>query len=66
MDHRPSTIERAFSLARSGTYACVPEIRRKLKAEGYSDSVITGRTLQRQLLALIAAAREQQLGSQDK
>lgn len=38
MSGRPSTLERAFELARSGEYASASEIRRQLKAEGYQDA----------------------------
>ena len=52
-----STVERAFELARSGVCQSVSDIRRQLKAEGYSN--ITGHfdsgALKKQLTALINA-----------
>jgi hypothetical protein len=38
----------------------VPGLRKQLKAEGYSTNQITGPTLNKQLLALIHLARQQQ------
>jgi hypothetical protein len=56
-DHAASAIERAFQLARTGQYAAVEDLRRKLRAEGYSVATVTGPTLLRQLRELIKAAR---------
>jgi hypothetical protein len=58
MDHTLTALERAFALAKSGDYASVPDIRKRLIQEGYSASQITGRSLSKQLLALIRAAQE--------
>jgi hypothetical protein len=52
-----TAIERAFDLARSGMVAGIEDIRANLKKEGYSPSAIEGRTLHKQLRALISAAR---------
>ena len=52
-----SILERAFELARSGQYASVVEVRRALRAEGYSDQLLVGPVLLRQLRDLIAAGR---------
>ena len=52
-----TALERAFQLARSGRIARIGEIRETLKAEGYPDQQLVGRTLSRQLTALIVAAR---------
>jgi hypothetical protein len=60
MDEKPTAIERAFQLAKSGTCVSVPGLRKQLKAEGYSTNQITGPTLNKQLLALIHLARQQQ------
>ncbi len=49
MDHRPTAVERAFELAKSSRCATVADIRRRLKEEGYSVDVISGRTLLMQL-----------------
>ena len=48
-----SALERAFQLARSGRYATLDHIKRRLKAEGYSTEQITGGVLSKQLRALI-------------
>jgi hypothetical protein len=52
-----SVIERAFQLARTGQYVTVEDVKKKLRAEGYSVATITGPTLLRQLRELIKAAR---------
>jgi hypothetical protein len=57
MDHRTTVLERAFQLAKSGLFGSVDEIKRQLKKECYSVDQITGRTLSKQLIALIKAAR---------
>jgi hypothetical protein len=57
MDHGVTALERAFALARSGEYASVPAVKKRLAQEGYSVTQITGRALQKQLLALIKEAR---------
>jgi hypothetical protein len=56
MIDRPTALERAFDLAKSGTCADVGEVRKKLKAEGYSPEQLTGPALIRQLRDLCAAA----------
>lgn len=50
-------IERAFQLARSGAYETIPEIRKRLAAEGYWGERITGRLLLRQLREQLQARR---------
>ncbi|HEY5409852.1 MAG TPA: hypothetical protein VIJ94_03900 [Caulobacteraceae bacterium] len=57
MDFRPTALERAFALARSGEYAGVAEVRKQLKAEGYSDQQVNGPALMRQLRDLCVASR---------
>jgi hypothetical protein len=57
VNHDHSVIERAFQLARTGRYASIDELKKKLRAEGYSVATITGPTLLRQLRELIKAAR---------
>jgi hypothetical protein len=57
MDHRPTELERAFQLAKSGSCGSVGDIRNQLGSEGYSTARITGRSLARQLRALMAEAR---------
>lgn len=55
----PSTLERAFELARSGEYASASEIRRQLKVEGYSDAdkQLYGQSLVSQLRKICTEAR---------
>lgn len=59
MDNRPSIIERAFQLAKSGRYATVGDIRKQLDREHYAStaSYVRGGALVSQLRSLIAAAR---------
>lgn len=57
MDHRMTTLERAFQLARSGQYSGITEILKSLKREGYATDQIQGQVLKRQLTKLIRAAR---------
>ncbi|TPG13674.1 hypothetical protein [Sphingomonas oligophenolica] len=59
-NHRPSTIERAYQLARSGSCGSVDDVRRSLVAEGH-DSVLahlSGPTIRRALAALCKSAVE--------
>jgi hypothetical protein len=65
MNDRPTELERAFQLARSGRCSCVEDVRHRLKSEGYSTLQITGKSLARQLLTLIQAARESRLARED-
>ncbi|MFL6749288.1 MAG: hypothetical protein ACJ8E6_11475 [Sphingomicrobium sp.] len=53
------TLERAFELAQSGECGTIDDIRRKLKAESYSqvDAHLAGATVRRQLLDLCKTAR---------
>ena len=55
---RPTALERAFDLARSGTCANVTDVRTQLKAEGYAYAQIQGNTLKRQLNQLCDAAAQ--------
>ncbi len=57
MDPRITPVERAFQLASSGKYASISAIKRRLSDEGYSADQIYGRSLTKQLNALIHAAR---------
>jgi hypothetical protein len=52
MDHRPTQLERAFQLAKSGRYGSVDEIRNQLRSEGYFETQISGNALTRQLRGL--------------
>src|SRR5450755_4485738 len=57
MNDRPTALERAFQLAKSGLPKSMDDIRRQLAKEHYSTGQITGNTLKRQLLALIQKAQ---------
>ncbi len=50
---RPTALERAFELARSGDCHSVQEIRERLRAEGHVESQVTGPSLVRQLRDLL-------------
>ena len=53
----PATaLERAFQLAKSGSYASLDDIKKRLKAESYSTAQITGGALSKQLRVLIQTA----------
>jgi hypothetical protein len=52
-----TAVERAFQLARSGKARDTNEIRRVLKAEGYSDQAMVGSSILRQLRDLIERAK---------
>jgi hypothetical protein len=58
MDHRPTTLEKAFELARSGKCLSIREIGLSLRSGGYSLEQIQGPTLKKQLLELIEAANK--------
>ncbi len=64
MDTRLSQLERAFELARSGHFATVAEIKRKLREEGYMDDQVEGPQLFGQLNSLMKkSARASGTGS---
>ena len=56
---QPTTLERAFALARSGSCATVQEIRKRLKSEGFDqvDAHLAGPALAKQLRRLCDEAR---------
>ena len=56
--HQPSTLERAFALARSGTCATIDDIRLALKRERFDqiDAHLAGHSIKKQLRALCDAA----------
>jgi hypothetical protein len=58
MSHRPTPLERAFELARTGEYASVGEIKLQLSKEGLAHGQIEGPVLVRQLRDLCNAARD--------
>jgi hypothetical protein len=57
MDHTVTALERAFQIAKSGHCASVADLKKQLRAEGYSTAQVTGRVLSKQLDELIKAAR---------
>jgi hypothetical protein len=57
MTDRPTTLERAFALAKSGQCPTVTAVRDRLKADGYTLSQLEGPVLMRQLRALCIASR---------
>ena len=57
MISRPTTLERAFALARSGEYPGVSEIKAQLKAEGFALQQLEGASLMKQLRDLCIASR---------
>ena len=59
MEERPSVVERAFEIAKSGKVANTAELRKQLTAEGYTNNAqfLAGRTLSNQLTRMIAEAR---------
>lgn len=61
MTYPPSTLERAFELARSGEYAGVHEIRLQLKRERFEsvEAHLAGPSINRQLKALCEEARRE-------
>jgi hypothetical protein len=58
----PTLLQRAFELARSGTCLTLFDVRKRLRAEGFSlteiGTQIHGKSLTRQLQTLVDAARE--------
>jgi hypothetical protein len=54
----PTTLERAFELARSGDCQNIPELRKRLKAEGHSGEQVSGPVLIRQLRNLLFLAKK--------
>lgn len=56
---RPTTLERAFALAESGECLSLPEIRARLRREGYDqvEAHLAGPAIGRQLRALCDSAR---------
>jgi len=59
MDRIPTTIERAFALARSGECSGVDEIRQQLKRERFDqvDGHLAGYSINRELRSLCHAAQ---------
>jgi hypothetical protein len=57
MDEKPTAIERAFQLAKTGRYASVANLRKTLAAEGYSKEHFSGPAMRKQLEGLIRSAQ---------
>jgi hypothetical protein len=57
MDPNTTAIERAFQLARLGTYLNVSEIKERLHVDGYPTDTISGPHLYEQLKSAIRAGR---------
>ena len=57
--NQPTTLERAFTLARSGSCATVNDIRQQLRAERFDqvDAHLAGPSLGRQLRSLCEQSR---------
>jgi hypothetical protein len=51
-----TALERAFQLASSGDHRSIDDIKRRLRAEGYSVDQIAGSALKKQLRMLIRSA----------
>ena len=58
MDHKTTVLERAFALAKSGNCTSVPDIKKQLRKEGYSVAQIVGKSLSKQLQALLRTVDE--------
>jgi hypothetical protein len=56
MEPNVSTLERAFELVKTGRYLDVGQIKLRLQQEGYAPDQIEGRSLYRQLQAMIRGA----------
>ena len=59
MEQRPSVIERAFQIAKSGTVSSIAELSEQMTAEGYdnAEQILAGRSLALQVTRMIAEAR---------
>ena len=59
VEERPSVIERAFQIAKSGAVATIAELSGQLTAEGYANAeqILAGRSLALQVTRMIAETR---------
>jgi hypothetical protein len=59
LENRPSVVERAFQIAKSGKVANIAALRKQLTDEGYANAVqaLAGRSLANQLTRMITDAR---------
>ncbi|MEP7239963.1 MAG: hypothetical protein ABI697_03660 [Devosia sp.] len=62
MNSNETALERAFSLAKSGRFKSVSEIRARLSKEGYQANQIDGPALGRQLRALMRTSSDPDTG----
>jgi hypothetical protein len=65
MSNRPTPLERAFQLARSGRPNTIADIKQILHSEGYASGQVEGKALHKQLRALILAARAPRAAAPD-
>ena len=57
---QPSSLERAFQLARSGQFSSLEDIRHQLDREGLNPRTVIGPLLRRQLRDLICEAHPEE------
>ena len=58
MSDRPSVIERAFQVAKSGKVSNIEQLRKQLMQEGYSNAdSLRGRSLLQQISRMIVEAK---------
>ena len=59
LENRPSVVERAFQIAKSGKVPNIAELRKQLSEEGYGNATqaLAGRSLANQLTRMITDAR---------
>ena len=60
MSSQPTSLERAFELARSGQFPSLEDIRHQLDREGLNPRQVVGPVLQRQLKNLIYEAHPEE------
>ncbi len=58
MEERPSVIERAFQIAKSGTVSSIADLSGQMTAEGYANAeqILAGRSLALQVTRMIVEA----------
>ena len=60
MSSQPTSLERAFDLARSGQFSSLDDIRHQLDREGLNPRTVVGPVLRRQLRDLICEAHPEE------
>jgi len=65
MEERPSVVQRAFQIAKSGNVANMSALHKQLAAEGYTNNIqsLAGRSITNQLSRMIVAARMKVTGT---